>query len=202
MQSYIAHLVSSKTAPARFVLCGLEGLDHLRVRAPEARSLVDAREAFADELNVDRILVGGERVGVVRVEQREVQQVGFARVDVGDKLLALADLPEALDRVGAVVCAPVEKRDERESRLLGLAFERLELRSERTEARKGQDLDIAVCEGCGRQQRARQSAMTETHSRCRGPRPASSPGCSCGPWRGTRRCRRRTAPRRARQSEE
>lgn len=68
----------------------LERADHVRVRLAEARPLVDAREPFADELNVDRVLVRRERGGVVRVKERQVQQVRVALVDVGDKLLPYA----------------------------------------------------------------------------------------------------------------
>ena len=120
--------------------------DNVRVRGAEARALVDARESFADKLDVDRVLVGGQSGGVVRVKERKVQEVRVALIDIGNELLAFAQLGEACAGILAVLRPPVEQRDKAERGILGLALESLELGRERTESRERQGFGVTICD--------------------------------------------------------
>ena len=148
--THVSELIRSGTSAAGLLLSHVQRFDNVRVRGAEARALVDACEALADQLDVDRVLVSGKGGGVVRVKQRKVQEVRVALIDIGNELLAFAQLGEACAGIIAVLRPPVEQRDKAERGVLGLALESLELGRERTEARERQSFGVAVCDVWGK----------------------------------------------------
>lgn len=81
--------ISPSPLPLGLIRSHLQSLHHPGVSISKPRRLVNARQSFANETDVDGRFVRSEGGGVVWVKEGEVEEVGVASVNVGDELTAL-----------------------------------------------------------------------------------------------------------------